>query len=113
MAGDARVRIDPSSDVYKEFARLYKIVQEMHPGGADLWNGELYARTDDKWGGLDRQGTMSLNQALVLDHLTGGELSDDPLAATAAAERAQRATASIARPAPPLRAIAGAADRIA
>jgi hypothetical protein len=79
VAGDdGRVPVDPSSDVYKEFARLYRITQEMHPGGADLWNGELYARTDDKWGGLARDGTMSLNKELVLDHLTGGELSDDP-----------------------------------
>jgi hypothetical protein len=50
----------------------------MRPGGQDLWNGELYARSDDKWGSLGRDGTLRLNEALVLRHLTGGELSDDP-----------------------------------
>lgn len=71
-------RIDPSSPVYQEVARLYRISQEMRPGGKDLWNGELYARSDDKWGGLGRDGTLRLNQDLVLNHLTGGELSHDP-----------------------------------
>jgi hypothetical protein len=50
----------------------------MRPGGQDLWNGELYARSDDKWGSLGRNGTLRLNETLVLRHLTGGELSDDP-----------------------------------
>lgn len=78
MGADDRFPVDSSSDAYKEFARLYRIVQEMHPGGANLWNERLVARTDDKWGGLNREGTMSLNERLVLRHLTGGELSDDP-----------------------------------
>ncbi|MFC5261057.1 hypothetical protein ACFPJ1_02950 [Kribbella qitaiheensis] len=59
-------------------ARLYRIAQEMRPGGADRWNGALYARYDDKWGGLRRDGSLRLNQNLVLDHLTGGEPSHDP-----------------------------------
>ncbi|HZX07371.1 hypothetical protein [Kribbella sp.] len=74
------VRVDPSSDTYKEFARLYHIAQELHPGGENGWNGELYARTDAKWGGLANDGSIRLNQRLVLDHLTGGERSADPQA---------------------------------
>ena len=51
----------------------------MRPGGLDRWNGELYSRTDDKYGGLTRDGTFRLNQTLVLDHLTGGEGTGDPV----------------------------------
>jgi hypothetical protein len=75
---DGMVRIEPSSALYQEFARLHRIAQEMHPGTMDRWNGELYARTDDKWGGLAPDGSMRLNQDLVLEHLTGGALGDDP-----------------------------------
>lgn len=71
-------RIEPSSPVYQEVARLYQIARQLRPSGLDRWNGELYARFDDKWGGLGRDGTMRLNQDLVLRHLTGGQLSDDP-----------------------------------
>jgi hypothetical protein len=79
MAGnEGMVRIERSSPLYQEFARLHRIAQELRPGGENRWNGELYARTDDKWGGLAPDGTMRLNQDLVLDHLTGGALSDDP-----------------------------------
>jgi hypothetical protein len=82
MSGDelteGLVRIDPSSPLYQEVARLYRLAHELHPGGEDLWNEKLYARTDDKWGGLDREGTLRLNQQLVLDHLTGGSPSHDP-----------------------------------
>jgi hypothetical protein len=82
MAGDellgGMVRIEPSSPVYQEVARLYRIAHQLQPGGKDLWNRQLYARTDDKWGGLGRDGTLRLNQQLVLDHLTGGRLSHDP-----------------------------------
>ena len=74
------VRVDPSSKTYQEFARLYQIAQELHPGGANGWNGELYARTDAKWGGLANDGSIRLNQRLVLDQLTGGEPSADPQA---------------------------------
>ncbi|QNE17575.1 hypothetical protein F1D05_06215 [Kribbella qitaiheensis] len=80
MAGyEGMTRIDPESPVYQEFARLYRIAQEMHPGGLDRWNGELYSRTDDKYGGLTRDGTFRLNQTLVLDQLTGGEGTGDPV----------------------------------
>src|SRR5258705_3840060 len=71
-------RIEPSSAVYQEVARLYQIARQLRPSGLDRWNGELYARFDDKWGALGRDGTMRLNQDLVLRHLTGGQLSDDP-----------------------------------
>jgi hypothetical protein len=71
-------RIEPSAPVYQEVARLYQIAKQLRPGGLDLWNSELYARFDDKWGGLGRDGTMRLNNDLVLRHLTGGQLSDDP-----------------------------------
>jgi hypothetical protein len=77
---EGMVRVDPSSDTYKEFARLYQIAQELHPGGENGWNGELYARTDAKWGGLANDGSVRLNQRLVLDHLTGGAPSADPQA---------------------------------
>ncbi|WP_157979546.1 hypothetical protein [Kribbella monticola] len=72
-------RIAPESPVYQEVARLYQIAQEMRPGGLDRWNGELYSRTDDKYGGLTRDGTFRLNEKLVLDHLTGGDGSGDPI----------------------------------
>ncbi|HWD82940.1 MAG TPA: hypothetical protein VG497_28770, partial [Kribbella sp.] len=75
---DGMIRIEPSSAVYQEFARLYRIAQEQRPGGQDRWNGELYARTDDVYGGLRSDGTMRLNKELVLDHLTGGP-SGDPV----------------------------------
>jgi hypothetical protein len=55
-------RIEPSSPVYQEVARLHPIAKQMRPSGLDRWNGELYARFDDKWGGLGRDGTMQLNQ---------------------------------------------------
>lgn len=75
---EGMTRIDPESPVYQEVARLYGIAQEMRPGGQDLWNGELYARNDDKWGGLTRDGTFRLNETLVLDQLTGGAGTDRP-----------------------------------
>ena len=77
-SNDGMVRVDPSSKTYQEFARLYQIAQDLRPGSEDRWNRELYARTDDKWGGLTNDGTMRLHKELVLDQLTGGELSDDP-----------------------------------
>lgn len=68
----------PSSPVYQEVARLYRIAQQLQPGGLDRWNGDLYARSDDKWGGLGHDGTLRLHQDCVLRHLTGGRPSDDP-----------------------------------
>lgn len=56
-------RIEPSSPVYQEVARLYQIARQLRPSGLDRWNGELYARFDDKWGGLGRDGTMRLGRA--------------------------------------------------
>ncbi|MEV8378258.1 hypothetical protein AB0P21_36310 [Kribbella sp. NPDC056861] len=77
-SNEGMLRIEPSSPAYQEVARLYRIAQDLHPGGLDRWNGELYARFDDKWGGLSRDGTLRLNQDLVLRQLTGGRLSDRP-----------------------------------
>src|SRR5438309_10789401 len=74
---DDVTRVEPSSAAYQEFARLYRIAQEQRPGGEDRWNGQLFIRTDDVYGGLRSDGTMRLNQKLVLDHLTG-EPSGDP-----------------------------------
>ena len=80
MAGyEGMTRVDPESPVYQEVARLYRITQQMRPGGLDRWNGELYSRTDDKYGGLTRDGTFRLNETLVLDQLTGGEGTGDPI----------------------------------
>jgi hypothetical protein len=76
---EGMTRIDPESPVYQEVARLYRIAQEIRPGGLDRWNGELYSRTDDKYGGLTRDGTFRLSQTLVLDQLTGGEGTGDPV----------------------------------
>ncbi|MFD7157396.1 hypothetical protein ACFV9C_22545 [Kribbella sp. NPDC059898] len=75
-ADDGSARIEPSSAVYQEFARLYRIAQEQRPGGQDRWNGELQTRNDDKYGGLRPDGAMRLNQELVLDHLTGAPNGD-------------------------------------
>jgi hypothetical protein len=54
VGNDGMQRIEPSSPVYQEVARLHQLAQQMRPGGLDRWNGELYARFDDKWG---RPGT--------------------------------------------------------
>ncbi|MEV6271044.1 hypothetical protein AB0L64_28035 [Kribbella sp. NPDC051936] len=73
------VLVDRSSETYKEFARLYQIAQGLHPGGENGWKQDLYARTDAKWGGFhNKDGSIRLNQRLVLDHLTGGAPSADP-----------------------------------
>jgi hypothetical protein len=76
---EGMTRIDPESPVYQEVERLYRIAHEVRPGGLDRWNGELYSRTDDKYGGLTRDGTLRLNERLVLDQLTGGEGTDNPV----------------------------------
>jgi hypothetical protein len=78
MPGDEGLRIDPESPTYREVARLYRIAHEMRPGSNDRWNGELYARGDGLDGGLMNDGTLRLSPELVLDHLAGGERSDDP-----------------------------------
>jgi hypothetical protein len=78
VGNEGMQRIEASAPVYHEVARLYQIAKQLRPGGLDRWNGELYARFDDKWGGLGRDGTMRLNNDLVLRHLTGGQLSDNP-----------------------------------
>jgi hypothetical protein len=72
MAGDeSLIRIDESSPEYAEVSRLYRLAHELRPGVADRWNGELYARTDDKWGGLHPNGSLRLSRDLVLRHLSG------------------------------------------
>ncbi|MEU8225447.1 hypothetical protein [Kribbella sp. NPDC048915] len=56
---EGMVLVDRSSQTYQEFARLHRIAQELHPGGGDRWNEHLYARTDDAWGGLTRDGATN------------------------------------------------------
>jgi hypothetical protein len=51
-------RIDEASAEYAEVARLYRIAQQLRPGGLDGWNRELYSRSDGKWGGIQPDGTM-------------------------------------------------------
>jgi hypothetical protein len=65
-------KVDSSSSVYKEFARLYRVVRDLRASSVDRWNGELYSRSDDVFGGVDpRTGSIRLSQQHVLDHLTG------------------------------------------
>jgi len=71
-------RIDEASAEYAEVARLYRIAQQMRPGGLDGWNRELYSRSDGKWGGLQPDGTMRLSDRGVVEQLTG---STDPMRA--------------------------------
>ncbi|TDD41959.1 hypothetical protein E1263_42360, partial [Kribbella antibiotica] len=68
---DGTVRIDPASTTYREVSRLYEIAQGLRPGSADRWNRELYARSDDKLGGLGLDGTLRIQQR-ALDDLAGG-----------------------------------------
>jgi hypothetical protein len=63
------IRVPESSPAYQVFRRLYELAHELRPGSVDLWNGELYARTDDKWGGLAPNGAMRLSRDKVLRHL--------------------------------------------
>src|SRR6266508_322611 len=80
MADEHR-RVDPSSALHQEFARLYRIAHEMRPGSADLWNGQLYTYDGGPWGAFDpRTGNIRLSQNLVLDHLTGSTSQPPSLA---------------------------------
>lgn len=60
--------ISADSPVYAEFRRLYQQAREMQPSELDRWNGQLEA-VERRWGGLSPEGTMRLNERLVLDHL--------------------------------------------
>lgn len=71
-------RVDRASPVYQEFARLYRIARDLRPSGVDRWNGELSARTDDKWGGFQQDGSMRLSRDLVLAHLSGAADGRNP-----------------------------------
>ncbi len=61
-------------------SRLNRLAHELRPGVADRWNGELYARTDDKWGGLHPNGSLRLSRDLVLRHLSGSADGQNPRA---------------------------------
>ncbi|MFI5730962.1 hypothetical protein ACIA49_12635 [Kribbella sp. NPDC051587] len=67
----ALIRIDPSSEEYKRFVRLYEVARSMRPSELDRWNGELYATVGEgkNWGSLRRDGSLQLSQELVFDHL--------------------------------------------
>ncbi|WP_328992476.1 hypothetical protein OG394_39450 [Kribbella sp. NBC_01245] len=60
--------VSRDSDVYREFERLYRAARELQPSDLDRWNGDLET-VDGKWGGLAPDGTMRLNEQLVLNHL--------------------------------------------
>jgi hypothetical protein len=56
-------KIDPSSSVYKEFARLYRVVRDLRASSVDRWNGELHSRSYDVFGAFDpRTGSIRLSQ---------------------------------------------------
>jgi hypothetical protein len=67
----ATVRIDPSSEEYQQFARLYAVARELYPSEVDRWNGELYATVDEgqNWGSFQPDGSFKLSKELVFDHL--------------------------------------------
>ncbi|GAA1691308.1 hypothetical protein GCM10009745_40770 [Kribbella yunnanensis] len=67
----AVIRIDPASEGYRQFVRLYETARSLRPSELDRWNGELYATVGEgkNWGSLRRDGSLQLSQELVLDHL--------------------------------------------
>ncbi len=67
----ALIRIDPSSEEYRQFVRLYETARSVRPSELDRWNGELYASVGEgkNWGSLRRDGSLQLSQELVLDQL--------------------------------------------
>jgi hypothetical protein len=66
------LRVDPDAPTYREFVRLYEVAKGLRSCRVDRWNRELYARTDNLWGGLDpKTGSMRLSAYKVLPYLTG------------------------------------------
>jgi len=70
----AVIRIDPASEEYRQFARLYAVARDLYPSQTDRWNGELYATVDEgrAWGSFRQDGTFKLSKELVLDQLGPG-----------------------------------------
>ncbi len=65
-------QVPPDSAVHQEFTRLYRLAHQQRPGGADAWNGELYAVDGGAWGQLNSEsGAIALSGQHVLPHLTG------------------------------------------
>ncbi|WP_343963434.1 hypothetical protein, partial [Kribbella koreensis] len=70
------------SAVYQEFARLYRLAQNLRPTGIDHWSGDLYATPGGSWGGYSPvTGDIRVSGPVVLRHLV------DP--ASTPAERAE------------------------
>lgn len=70
----AVVRIDPASEEYLRFARLYAIARRQFPSEIDRWNKELNVTVGEgqSWGSLQRDGSFKLSKELVLDKLGPG-----------------------------------------
>jgi len=70
----ATVEIDPSSETYGQFAKLYRIARRQFPSAVDRWNGKLCATVGEgrNWGSLQRDGSFKLSKELVLDRLAAG-----------------------------------------
>lgn len=69
--------IPRESATYREIERLYHAAREMRPSELDRWNGTLEAVTADRWGELGTDGTLRLNEPLVLDCLGTDKASTD------------------------------------
>ncbi|TDD51878.1 hypothetical protein E1263_29735 [Kribbella antibiotica] len=70
----AVVRIDPSSEQYRQFAELYTAARRARPSQIDRWNGDLYATVGEgrQWGSFRQDGSFALSQELVFDRLRPG-----------------------------------------
>jgi len=67
----ALIRIDPSSEEYRQFVRLYEGARALRPSEVDRWNRELYATIDEgqNWGSFHPDGYFKLSKELVFDKL--------------------------------------------
>ncbi len=67
----ALIRIDPSSEEYRQFVRLYEAARALRPSEVDRWNRELYATIDEgqNWGSFHPDGYFKLSKELVFDKL--------------------------------------------
>lgn len=67
----AVIRIDPSSEEYRQFVHLYEVARALRPSKIDRWNRELYATVGevDSWGSLQPDGSFKLSKELVFDKL--------------------------------------------
>ncbi|MET7281544.1 hypothetical protein ABZS29_25135 [Kribbella sp. NPDC005582] len=64
-------QVDPSSEEYRRFVRLYEAARRTRPAELDRWNGELYEIVGEggRWGSLQVDGSLQLSRELVLDKL--------------------------------------------